>query len=223
MISGESQTKEIDLLNLNTMIDQTNFIVNKKCSGTLIDIKEKLVLTNFHCVGADKLKERIPIEQNRYINSIKIGTYSYLTEVVAHDKNFDLILLKILIDIPNFIKSKIARDDSVLIRGEKVYVVGNPEMLEASLIVGILSNINRILQIPWANNVDLPVLQFSGGLFGGSSGGALYNNEGFLIGIPLAMGRSPINGFAILYNNYMTFNKDGDIIISEKKEENENF
>ena len=35
---------------MNSDITQTNFIVADQCSGTLISLKEKLVLTNNHCL-----------------------------------------------------------------------------------------------------------------------------------------------------------------------------
>ena len=39
-----------DIKEMNEHIDQTNFIVDRGCSGTLIDIEDRLILTNHHCV-----------------------------------------------------------------------------------------------------------------------------------------------------------------------------
>src|ERR1039457_4310506 len=40
-----------DIKAMNTQVDQTNFVVNQNCSGTLIDVKAGLILTANHCVA----------------------------------------------------------------------------------------------------------------------------------------------------------------------------
>jgi hypothetical protein len=39
-----------DPVDINAVINQTNFVVAHQCSGTLISLKYRLVLTNNHCL-----------------------------------------------------------------------------------------------------------------------------------------------------------------------------
>ena len=49
LVSGVSAANA-EWKNMNSDISQTNFIVADQCSGTLISLTEKLVLTNNHCL-----------------------------------------------------------------------------------------------------------------------------------------------------------------------------
>lgn len=198
--------EKIDLTKLNQIVDQTNFIVNKGCSGTLIDLKNKLVLTNNHCINISvsvvEREETTPegvvrkvrtkkyadviLEQNGYLGFDKVSTTMYLGEIVAEEKNVDLAIIRIKSDIPHKISSKILPESMNILRGEGVYIVGNPGGLDATIVRGIVSNLNRSFKFPWTDNNTLPMIQFSGGIYGGNSGGALYNDDGYLIGVPAA-------------------------------------
>jgi S1-C subfamily serine protease len=191
---------------INHAIEQTNFIVNGGCSGTLISIREKLILTNYHCIEREvssierevmdergfvrKVKVRkyndVPVVQNRYDGFIRTGSASYVTEIVAEAKTRDLALLKIKGEIPHTYASPLLPDGEKVVRGERVYTVGNPAGEDASLVEGIVSNVNRTFEFAWTDGAKLPMIQFSGGLFGGNSGGALYDSRGRLIGVPAA-------------------------------------
>ena len=196
----------IELSELNQIVDQTNFIVEKGCSGTLIDLKNRLVLTNYHCIDSkisviDKeetspngqLKKfrtkkyaDVSIEQNGYNGFDKVSSAQYFADIVAEDKTVDLAILKIKSDIPHKIASSILPESLIVIRGETVYAVGNPGGMDATIVRGIVSNLNRTFEFPWTNNTKLAMIQFSGGIYGGNSGGALYNDKGYLIGVPAA-------------------------------------
>lgn len=192
---------------LNRQIDQTNFIVNRGCSGTLINIELKLVLTNYHCVGQfirtverevtkpdgtiSKVKrerlEDVPIVQRAYQGHEQVGKTEYLTKIVAHKQTRDLALLQIKADtIPMTVASKVASEDVKILRGDHAYAVGNPSGLDASVTEGIISSVTRTFEFPWALNEKLPMVQYAGGIFGGNSGGSLYNDDGILIGVPAA-------------------------------------
>jgi S1-C subfamily serine protease len=214
---------------INHAIDSTNFIVNGACSGTLISLREKLILTNYHCIDREissiereitdaqgfvrKVKVRkygdVPVVQNRYDGFIRVGSSNYITEIVAESKTRDLALLRIRGDILHTYSSPLLPDGEKVIRGERVYTVGNPLGEDASLVEGIVSNVNRTFEFPWTDGSKLPMIQFSGGLYGGNSGGALYNDRGHLIGVPAAgyQGAAFI-GFAIPVEVVKLFLKD---------------
>lgn len=199
-------SEKITLINLNQLVEQTNFIVGRGCSGTLVDIKNRLILTNYHCIddkvsiveidettldGSVKRIRRkkyndVTVEQNGYSGFTKVSTATYISEIVAENKKVDLAVLKIKSDLPHKISSKILPDSMFIVRGEGVYAVGNPSGMDATIVRGIISNLNRTFEFPWTGNEKLPMIQFSGGVYGGNSGGALYNDSGFLIGVPAA-------------------------------------
>jgi S1-C subfamily serine protease len=217
------------IADMNKAIDQTNFIVNRGCSGTLIDLKEKLVLTNYHCIDSNvtsvereltngegyvkkvkvRIYEDIPVEQNRYDGFTKTGSASYIGEIIAESKTRDLALLKLKGDIPHTYASPLLPRDGKVVRGDPIYSVGNPAGEDATLGSGIVSNVNRTFDFPWTAGAKLAMIQFSGGLFGGNSGGALYNDKGQLIGVPAAGYRqATFIGFAIPVQVVKTFLKD---------------
>ncbi len=204
------------IVDMNKMVDQTNFIVDDKCSGTLISLKEKLLLTNWHCIAdqlgfieeevtsedgsVNKVKREkradVPVTQTHYKGFGVVGASSYLTEIVAHDKKRDLALLRFKQDtIPMTLSSPLLPDGVDLVRGETVITVGNPVLLEASIVRGEISSLTRQLEV---GGEKRDYIQMSGGIFGGNSGGALYNEKGQLIGVPAAKsGATDFIGFAI--------------------------
>lgn len=200
--AGES----MDITKLNNIIEQTNFIVNNGCSGTLIDLERKLILTNQHCIeglisvveeektdslGAitkvriKRIKDSL-VEQHGYDGFTKVSTLSFFAEVVAENKKVDLALLRVKsAALPNKYASELIPEGDAK-RGEDVYAVGNPGLMDATVVKGIVSNVNRTFEFPWTGGSKLPMVQFSGGIYGGNSGGALYNEKGQLIGVPAA-------------------------------------
>lgn len=192
---------------MNAVIDQTNFIVNRGCSGTLISLEPALILTNHHCVDRNiRTVSRDVTDENGKISSIKeqkldpvdvvqvsysghetVGSSTYVAEIVAHQKNRDLAVLQLRAEsIPHSIFSPILPEGESVIRGETVWAVGNPAGLDATVTSGIISSVTRTFQFPWAENEDLPMIQTDVGIFGGNSGGALYNADGVLVGVPAA-------------------------------------
>ena len=62
--------------------------------------------------------------------------------------------------------------------GDTVYALGNPLGLQNSLSTGIISNSQRV-----TSAFALPMLQNTASISKGSSGGALFNEYGYVIGI----------------------------------------
>jgi S1-C subfamily serine protease len=188
---------------MNKLIDQTNFIVDARCSGTLISLQYRLILTNEHCVshkvtktdeevtGEDgevrkvkrEKREDMPVVQNHYDHFAQVGSTDYTTEILAYDRPNDLALLQIKQkEIPFTLAAPLLPDGIDLVRGEPTITVGNPMLLEATEVTGIISSLHRQIAVGGDDKRDY--IQFSGGIFGGNSGGALYNAKGQLIGVP---------------------------------------
>jgi S1-C subfamily serine protease len=213
---------------MNRTINQTNFILDNQCSGTLVDLKQKLVLTNYHCVdGKITAEDReelqadgtirkvrrfkytdVELTQRSYQGADQVGAASYMAEIVAHDKRSDLALLRIKADtIPHTTQSVILPNGKGVVRGERVYIVGNPIMLDASVVEGVVSSTTRLFEVPWAEGEKVAFYQISGGIAGGNSGGALYNNDGYFIGVPAAGARQEFIGLAIQLDSVKSFLK----------------
>lgn len=204
-IASNSLAWEAD--DMNAVIDQTNFIVNRGCSGTLISLEPALILTNHHCISRNiRTVNRDVTDENGKISNIKeqkldpvtvvqvsyaghetVGSSSYVSEIVAHQKDRDLAVLQLrATSVPYSIFSPILPENESVSRGEEVWAVGNPAGLDATVTRGIISSVTRTFQFPWAENEDLPMIQTDVGIFGGNSGGALYDTYGRLVGVPAA-------------------------------------
>lgn len=191
---------------MNRTIDQTNFIVGEGCSGTLISLPQRFILTAYHCIDpyvssrdrevtdangvVKKVRFRhfddVGVAQNSYSGFTRVGQASYIAEIVAEDKKRDLAVLKIKGTIPHTYASHLLPADKSVQRGERVYIIGNPAGNDSTVVEGIVSNVNRTFEFPWTGNEKLPMIQISGGIFGGNSGGSVYNASGDLIGVPAA-------------------------------------
>ncbi len=206
-ITNSEPEKNHQLREINELIDQTNFIVGRGCSGTLVSLHPPLILTNYHCIQPNvKVIERdradennviiknreiklepVIVRQNHYRGHETVGFISYSSDIIARQQNRDLAILRLKSEtIPHQLFTYILPKTSEIYRGEKVFAVGNPAGLDATMTSGIISSVSRTFRFPWADNEDLPMIQTDVGLFGGNSGGSLYNEDLFLIGVPTA-------------------------------------
>ena len=215
---GEERAEKALKIKFKEQIEQTNFLVNRGCSGTLIDPLNGYVLSAYHCVddqyrnvereridenGAVK-KEKVRIiapgtvTQIAYKNSYEISRVTYIVKVVARDQKTDLSLLKIQGKLPEGrMASKLACKEPDL--GDKVYAVGNSfAVFYSTLTEGIVSSLNRSyrdleLQGELGDATDdgeHGLVQHSAIIAPGNSGGALYNDKWELNGVNVRGGRS---------------------------------
>jgi S1-C subfamily serine protease len=200
------------------LIEQTNFLVNRGCSGTLIDTLNGYVLSAYHCVDTqyrtverekvdaegvvkkEKIKVTEPgtVTQITYKNSYEVSRVSYIVKVVARDERTDLSLLKIQGKLDaGRMSAKLACTDPDL--GDRVRAVGNSyAILYSTLTEGIVSSLNRsyrdlTLQGELGDATDdgeHGLVQHSAIIAGGNSGGALYNDKWELVGVNVRGGAS---------------------------------
>ncbi len=202
---------------MNEAIGQDNFIVAGQCSGTLISLKYKLVLTNDHCLEGfiDKQEKEetdangkvekvtrevyrdMELKQKAYQGFEEVGSSSYQAKILFHVHKYDLAVLQIKAEaITQTIYSHILPASGKVQRGDPIFVVGNPFMLDANLNEGHISSTTRKIQ--WDDGEDIPYYGVDAGVNPGNSGGALYDADGFLIGVPAAGMRGATGlGFAI--------------------------
>jgi S1-C subfamily serine protease len=156
-------------------------------SGAIID-QEGHIVTNYHVVTGAK--------------EIAVTLYngkSYEATTIGADPLNDLAIIKIESTEEELFP--VALGDSRGLRvGMRVFALGNPFGLERTLTTGIISSLNRSLQIH-GNWKIKSIIQIDAAINPGSSGGPLLNAHGRLIGINTAIattsGQSSGVGFAI--------------------------
>jgi serine protease Do len=157
-------------------------------AGVLLDPKG-LIVTNEHLISkAVTIRVKFTNRQE------------YEANVIAADPELDIALLKID-DKKDF---PFLRVDSKRVRvGERTIVIGNPYSLSSSVTMGVVSALGRNLKIN--NKVYANLIQTDAAINPGSSGGALLDAEGNLIGIVTAIYEEGKGiGFAIPIEDVMT-------------------
>lgn len=194
-----------DLLKMNETIEKTNVIVSGICSGTIVNLEYKLVLTAHHCI-TDNLREEIVKEVDpdtgvitekkvqkkipMYIETWKhqdfevVSTERHVANVVDFDYSKDIALLQVVDDAweGEGAAAIAAEIDAgyVYLRGKKIFAVGNPGVeFDGSVTEGIISAPQRMIDL---GRGKVPFFQFSAGVIGGNSGGAIYSDDGKIVG-----------------------------------------
>lgn len=202
LISAAFPAYAWDIDKMNEQIEKTNVIVSGFCSGTIIDKKQRLVLTAHHCITENlreiekkevnqetgqitttKVMERTPM----YIETWKrqdfgvVSSHRYKAAIKAYDQKADIAVLQVVdASWTPEMAAPLAPDDFKYKRGLTVFAVGNPGIqFDNSITQGIISAPERLLDM---GGGDVPFFQHSASAMGGSSGGAIYNDNGEIIG-----------------------------------------
>jgi serine protease Do len=151
--------------------------------GSAVAIAPRLLVTACHVVNG---ATGVTIARDSGKRVVKIDT---ITPDPVHSR--DLCLLTTDTALPA-VPAVIAPIDSVKV-GEKVYAIGSPLGLELTLTDGLVSAL-RV-----AANEILPDIQTSAPIAPGSSGGGLFDEDGRLVGVTVAIASKETDNLAFAY------------------------
>ena len=178
-----NKNSQIDFEDISQSIVSIESVPNtpqKKFGSGVIISNDGYIVTAFHILSGT-------------LSTVKIDEKTYIANLIGFDEYADLAVLKInednlrSIDFPNKFDLKI---------GETVFAIGNPYNLGISVSKGILSGTGRNFGHPY-----LDIIQTDAAINHGSSGGAIINSDGQLIGLSTSIasvsGGSDGVGFAL--------------------------
>jgi serine protease Do len=157
--------------------------VNGMGTGVVIDSRG-YILTNHHVVDGV-----------RQINVTLDGGQAYVAQLVAHDRETDLAVIRVR--TPQPLPTIHLGTSGDLMTGETVVAVGNAYGYEHTVTSGIISALHRNVQVNETQQY-LDLIQTDASINPGNSGGPLLNLDGEMIGLNVAVraGAQGI-GFAI--------------------------
>ena len=162
-------------------------------SGFFIDNLGTAV-TNYHVIE-DAYEVRILLPDTGEVYNV-LGVYDY-------DKNEDWAILKI--DGTGFPYLKLAKESTVN-GGATVYAIGSPRGLPNTISQGLVSNPSRQL------TKDMTYIQTSAAISHGSSGGALINKYGEVIGVTTLLSETGQNLNMAIPISYIADYKKSNLI-----------
>jgi len=192
---AELATKTIVQVQVGNISEDGEFLPNGGGSGVVIS-EEGLIMTNHHVID-NSTEVRVVFEDGRM----------YESEIIGSDRLTDIGLLKI--SASNLVPISIGNSDALLV-GDLAVAIGHPLTLGAAPTVttGVVSALERRLDVggeAMNSGVTLfGLIQTDAPITRGSSGGALINSNGELIGITTAIATADVGaeglGFAVPVN-----------------------
>ena len=131
-----------------------------------VTFDEHLFVTNQHVIEGAAFLKIWDEKDNMYV----------LDKVIASDKTHDIAIL-LFPDGDKYTSLK-QMDAFNLQRGQRAITIGSPRGFQGTVADGVISSFPEMKQYDW-----LKVIQFSAAISAGSSGGALFDDEGNVIGI----------------------------------------
>ena len=192
---AELATKTIVQVQVGNLSEDGEFLPNGGGSGVVIS-DDGLIMTNHHVID-NSTEVRVVFEDGRM----------YGSEIIGSDRLTDIGLIKI--SASNLVPISIGNSD-VLKVGDLAVAIGHPLTLGAAPTVttGVVSALERRLDVggeAMNSGVTLfGLIQTDAPITRGSSGGALINSNGELIGITTAIATADVGaeglGFAVPVN-----------------------
>ena len=202
---AEIATKTIVQIQIGLINEDGEFLSQGGGSGVVIT-KEGLIMTNHHVLN---IKNQILDElttDKEIVTEVRVvfeDGRMYSSEIIGSDKLTDVGLLKIG---AQGLTPIVVGKSSQLVVGDLAVAIGHPLTLgaEPTVTTGIISALNRRLDVggDMQNSVTLfGLIQTDAPITRGSSGGALLNQKGELVGITTAIATADVGaeglGFAI--------------------------
>ena len=156
-------------------------------SGVILD-NDGFIVTNAHVV-----------QKATTIYAVLRDSTILQAEIVGLNSDDDLAILKVT--LPHPVRKLVLAKMNDLRIGETVIAIGNPLGLENSVTAGVISGIDRSFSSLECKYECSGLIQTDASINPGNSGGALFNLDGELVGVNLAVVQNAQNiGFAIPSN-----------------------
>ena len=155
----------------DALTNRTRFRIDTAFASAVVIDDDGFLVTNFHVFEDEPTEIRVQFADGRIAEP----------EIIGFDAETDLALLRV--NQPGLEPISMARSDDLRI-GDVVLAIGNPYGLSTSVTQGIVSATGRNLYqlVTFAN-----FIQTDAAINRGSSGGALVNSVGELVGINAAI------------------------------------
>lgn len=177
------------VVNITTRVTTLNFFFGPMTSegsgsGFVID-REGHIVTNYHVIeNAESIEVTFSDE-----------TVTPAT-VLGSDPRNDLAVLKVDLDASHLFPVTLGRSADLRV-GQRAIAIGNPFGLDRTLTVGVVSALERPLQLD-DNRTIFNVIQTDAAINPGNSGGPLLNSRGEVIGVNTAVRQDAQGiGFAV--------------------------
>ncbi len=186
-VSGEPLSKNEIYKSIDAVVKITT--ETQQGSGIILSA-DGYIVTNSHVIGDSKTTKVLFTDPDT-MNAVK----TYEAKVVAADKNADIALLKITTD--ERLKYITICSSIEALVGDEVCAVGNPEGLTDTMTTGVISALRTISGVK--------MIQTDAFISNGSSGGALLNTSGQLIGMTTSGLKTTGFNFAIASDEITKF------------------
>ncbi len=156
---------------INTNVGAGAGVIYGKISGE----DASMVVTCCHVIdGASKIEVTINDGDLDSSNDVKLNA-----TLIGMDDDSDLAVLKISGSNYNYVELR-NTDEAKIKLAEQAIAIGNPLGAGISVTVGHISGISKTINM---DGVNMTLLQTDAAVNSGNSGGALFDAEGYLIGI----------------------------------------
>jgi tetratricopeptide (TPR) repeat protein len=174
------------------VINAIDFSGNKTVQGSGVILKDRgFIVTNFHIFAGN---EKLEVMHNDSIINH--------SGIIGVDIEKDILILGL--ENGNYPLIPVGNSDEIKV-GQKIYAIGSPMGLENTMSEGIISGIRKL------GKLKKDYIQITASLSPGSSGGAVLNSKGELIGVStLAYKEGQNLNFAIKINEILAV-KIGEI------------
>lgn len=143
--------------------------------GKITDEDASMVITCCHVIdGAKEIKVTINDGDINADNDVILNA-----SLIGMDDDSDLAVLKISGSNYNYVETR-NTESAPIVLAEQAIAIGNPLGAGISVTVGHISGISKTINM---DGVNMTLLQTDAAVNSGNSGGALFDAEGYLIGI----------------------------------------
>ena len=167
-VEGVANVCSKSIVTIESFEDSSVFAAYGQGSG-IIMTEDGYIITNAHVIQDAELA---------IIVRLNDGT-EYNATVVGSDAKSDVAVIKI--NATGLTPAQFG-DSSKLSLGEQVVALGSPAGLECSVTTGIVSGMNRMVQLE-STSISMNCIQIDAAINPGNSGGALFNMWGQVVGI----------------------------------------